>query len=82
MELCRSSYSFFLDYLRSKDKQLEDLESKIAQLLAVMPSDSQISHLLPMGSMGMMSSSPSSMDHQNESMSAYVKNSQLNLNAG
>lgn len=48
----------FLDYLRNKDRQLEELEAKTAQLLAVMPVDTHFQ----MNSMA-MTSSPSNMDH-------------------
>lgn len=48
----------FLDYLRNKDRQLEELEAKTAQLLAVMPVDTHFQ----MNSMA-MTLSPSNMDH-------------------
>lgn len=53
-----------LDYLRSKDKQLEELEAKTAQLLAVMPVDTHFQ----MNSM-VMTASSSSMDHHHNHQS-------------
>lgn len=68
-----------LDFLRSKDKQLDDLKAKTAQLLAVMPVDSQLSSMLPINSLAMNSSSSSiSVLDQSEALASYVKNSQLN----
>lgn len=65
-------------FLRSQDKQLEDLKAKTAQLLAVMPVDSQL-NMLPINSMAMTSSSSSiSVLDQSEAMASFVKNSQLN----
>ncbi|CRK95605.1 CLUMA_CG009064, isoform A [Clunio marinus] len=65
--------------LRNKDNQLDDLKAKIAQLLAVMPVDSQLSNLLPISSMPMTSTTASiSVMDQSEALASYVKNSQLN----
>lgn len=69
----------FPDFLRSKDKQLDDLKAKTAQLLAVMPVDSQLSNILPNHSLAMTSSASSiSVLDQSEAIASYVKNSQLN----
>lgn len=64
-----------LDLLRNKDKQLDDLKAKTAQLLAVMPVDSQLSSMLPMNSLAMNSNASISVLDQSD---AFVKNSQLN----
>lgn len=57
---CQISFMIFFssDCLRTKDKQLEELEAKTAQLLAVMPVDTHFQ----MNSMAMTASS-SNMDH-------------------
>lgn len=68
--------NFFPDFLRSKDKQLDDLKAKTAQLLAVMPVDTQLSNLLPIN-MTSASSSLSVLD-QSDAIASFVKNSQLN----
>lgn len=68
--------NFFSDFLRSKDKQLDDLKAKTAQLLAVMPVDTQLSNLLPIN-MTSASSSLSVLD-QSDAIASFVKNSQLN----
>jgi hypothetical protein len=66
-----SYFLFFLklDYLRAKDKQLEELEAKTAQILAVMPVDThfQLNSLA-------MTASTSNMDQSD----TYAKNPQLN----
>lgn len=60
--------------LEIKDKQLDDLKAKIAQLLAVMPVDSQNFNSLAMNS----SASSLSVLDQSDAIASYVKNSQLN----
>lgn len=71
-----SKWKLFLDCLRSKDKQLDDLKAKTAQLLAVMPGcDTQLSNILPIN---MSSASSVSVLDQSEALASFVKNSQLN----
>lgn len=67
--------------LRSKDKQLDDLKAKTAQLLAVMNCesvDTQLSTVLPLNSIAMTSSNPQSALSVLEQLNNSVKNSQLN----
>lgn len=73
------TYSFSIsDCLRNKDKQLDDLNAKTAQLLAVMPVDSQLSSMLPINSLAITSAASSlSMLDQSEAIASFVKNSQL-----
>lgn len=73
------TYSFSIsDCLRNKDKQLDDLNAKTAQLLAVMPVDSQLSNMLPINSLAITSAASSlSMLDQSEAIASFVKNSQL-----
>lgn len=65
------------DWLRNKDKQLDDLKAKTAQLLAVMPVDTQLTNLLPINSLAMTATTSSVLD-QSEAIASFVKNSQLN----
>ena len=67
--------SYFLGNLRTREKQLEELEAKTAQLLAVMPSDtmlssSQLSQILP----GLSSSSMEGMNGSPMSYTSSVMN--------
>jgi predicted RNase H-like nuclease (RuvC/YqgF family) len=64
-------FSYLSDYLCNKDKQLEDLERKTAQLLALLPVDTHFQMNL-----AMTASTSSHMEPPDSSL--FAKNSQLN----